>query len=106
MICIVSSPFTSVALSMKRARWDTKNKESPLRASPGRKRHLVVPEGIPSQIVVQAYCTTSGFDLYDLTDFCLKYRLFFLSLLLNEDNVGRVPFHFWWCAAGAWGIVV
>lgn len=35
-----------------------KQRESPLRASPQRERHLVVPEGIPGQFCVQACCTT------------------------------------------------
>ncbi len=86
---------------MNRARWDTKNKESPLCASPGRERHVVVPEGIPSQFVVQACCTTSEFDLCDLTRFCLQYMLLFSLTPLSKANRDRVLFHLWWCAVGA-----
>ncbi len=65
----------------------------------------MVPEGIPSQFVVQAYCTTSVFDLCDPTRFCLQYMLFSPSALLSKGHVDPVPFHLWWCAAGACGLL-
>jgi len=53
---------------------------------------LVVPEGIPSQFVVQAYCTTSEFDLGDLNWLCLKYMLLFLSTPREQRHQGLSAF--------------
>src|SRR5258708_3267274 len=100
MTCIGSSHRSSVLLDEPCQVGYQKQRASSVCFS-RRERHLVVPEGIPSQIVVQAYCTTSVFDLCDLTRFCFYYMLFSPSVPLSKSNVVRALFHLWWCASGA-----
>jgi hypothetical protein len=81
-----------------------KNKESPLRASPRGERHLVVPEGIPVSGVFRLAAL-----FRDSTGNLIRAAYSIRSVspdVTGKDRGGRIPFHLWWCANGAWSCCV
>jgi len=86
---------------MNRARWDTENKEHPLRASPGESDIWWYLKVSPVRLLFRLPALLRYSTCVTWPGSACKYRLFSPSVRPGRRNVGRALFHRWWCAPAA-----